>query len=413
MSQPSGAPADQTGRWSAPSALAGTLLLLLVLVPLYATTVVTGPEVNVDAEAAALPAWQLARHGTQDLGDVDLHDRPNLALALDRNPWISRSPDGRAFSNRPPGLWILAVPAYLLFGSDDYSAGPATATALLLTVAAVLVLHQVLRRCLPPWWALFGAAVLALGTSTWPMSAAQLWPHGPGQLLFALALLAASSDRQALSGLAMGAEVLVRPVTIVVPAAVAAGHAIKRRWRQALWLGIPAVVGLLAVVTYNGLTFGRYSLSGGYQSLFRENLTGQAPQDYLGNLVLFLVSPSNGLLVWTPAVFVALLGLRRAWLTAPEWTRQAAVGGVAYLVVHARLNRVSGGLPFDYRYQLEPLVLATPLLVLSARSFVASHRRGLQILVFAVAASVVLQGIVAFTLDCESGTGTQAVCSLG
>lgn len=392
----------------------GTLLLLVGVAPLYLATVVTGARINVDAEAAALPAWRLATDGSQDLLGVDTTERPHLAEALERNPWISASRDGGAYTNRPPGLWLLAVPAYLVAGTDDYSAGPATATALITTLAALAALHLALRRVVPPWWALLGALVGALGTSAWPIASAQLWPHGPGILLLALAVLALSGDRAATGGLAMGAEVLVRPVAVIAPIAISGTLAARRQFARAAAIAGPAGAALAAIVVYNGVVFGRYSLTGGYQSLFRENLTGQSPQDYLGNLILFLVSPYHGVLVWSPVVATALLGVRRGWTLAPPWARHAAIGGVAYLVVHARLNRVSGGLAFDYRYQLESLMLAAPLLLISAQTLSDNHPRGRHLLVGAAITSVALQGLVAFTLECTSGTtGTAATCTLG
>jgi hypothetical protein len=80
--------------------------------------------------------------------------------------------------------------------------------------------------------------------------------------------------------------------------------------------------------------------------------------------------------------------------------------------VHARLNRASGGLAFNYRYPLEPLVMMAPLLALGAVAWV---RRGAttRLLVFAGAAvSVFLQALYVFTLTCEPAGPGQLLCSL-
>jgi hypothetical protein len=89
------------------------------------------------------------------------------------------------------------------------------------------------------------------------------------------------------------------------------------------------------------------------------------------------------------------------------------VAGLVYLLVHPRLNRASGGLPYDYRYPLETLTLATPALVLGARAFVSGAELRRKVVVVTVAASLLLQGTVAFTYECDEIIEDQlATCSL-
>ena len=92
--------------------------------------------------------------------------------------------------------------------------------------------------------------------------------------------------------------------------------------------------------------------------------------------------------------------------------KASLIAGFVYIVVHARLNRASGGLAFNYRYPLEPLVLMTPLLTLGAVDWV--RRGGVnRLLVFASAVvSVLLQAIYVFTLTCEPTGPGQFLCSL-
>jgi Glycosyltransferase family 87 len=388
---------------SGPSTGMGTLLLLLLVLPLYLLTMVDAGDVNVDTDPGALPAWQLVQHGTMDLS----------GLRLDDNPFIFPTDSGRVMSDRPPGLSLFVVPAYALTNDPTYSPNPSTLSSALIAMAAVLVLHLVLRRCVPPWWAFGGALAFAVCLATWPISSTQLWPHGPGQLLFALALLALASRRPALAGLAMGVEVLVRPIGAVVPA-VLSGYALwQRRWRDAVVLAVPAVVGLIAIVLYNSWAFGEPSISGGYGAHFRDSLTDQSLLGYFRNLSNMIVSPTNGLLLWSPILIPALLGLRRSWSATPEWARQAAVAGLVYLVIHPRLNRASGGLPYDYRYPLETLTLAAPALVLGARAFLQGVELRRRILVVTAAAALLLQGTVAFTYHCDEVIEDQlATCSL-
>lgn len=386
-----------------PGAWLGSLVLLLVVLPLYLLTMVDTADVNVDTDPAALPAWQLVQHGTMDLS----------GLRIDENPFILETAAGRVMSDRPPGLSLVAVPGYLLTNDPTYSPDASTVTSALVAMAAVLVIHLVLRRCTSPRWAIGGALAFAVCLATWPISSAQLWPHGPGQLLLALALLALSSHRTALAGLAMGFEVLIRPLAVIFPAVLAGIAAWQRRWRDALMLAGPAVVGLVAVVLFNDWAFGEPSISGGYGSHFRDNLTGQTPIGYLRETAAMVLSPKNGLLLWSPVLIPALLGLRRSWSATPEWARHAAWAGLVYLLVHPRLNRASGGLPYDYRYPLEPLTLGAPALVLGVRAFLEGAELRRRVLVVTAAASLLLQGTVAFTYECEEVIEDQlATCSL-
>jgi hypothetical protein len=387
----------------APTAWGGALVLALVVLPLYLLTMVEAAEVNQDTDPAALPAWNLVQHGTMDLQDVTFDD----------NPFIFPTDAGRVMSDRPPGLSLLAVPAYLLTGDDTYSPDPSTVTAALITFAAVLVMHAALRRCAPPWWALGGALTFGLALATWPISAGQLWPHGPGQLLFACAVLALAGQRYVPAGVAFGLEVLVRPVAIVAPTALAALELVRRHWRRAVTLLAPAAVGLVAIVLYNDWAFGTPSISGGYGSHFRERFTDQSAWGYVKNASAMLGSPKNGLLVWSPVVLFALLGVRRAWGAMPGWARDAAIAALVYLLVHPRINRASGGLPYDYRYPLEALTLACPALVLSARAALQGAEWRTRALVLALSASLLLQGLVAFTYDCDTIVEDElAECSL-
>lgn len=395
--------AESTIDKGGPSAWSGALILLLLVFPLYLATMANAAEVNLDTDPAALPAWQLVQHNTMDLS----------GLVLDDNPFILDTDAGRVMSDRPPGLSVLAVPAYLLTDDATYSPDPSTVTAVLVAMGAVLVMHLVLRRCASPRWAIGGALVFGLCLATWPISSVQLWPHGPGQLLLGLAMLALASRRPALAGLAMGLEVLVRPLAAIVPAVLAGLALWQRRWRDSGLLVLPAVVGLGVLLAFNDWAFGTPSISGGYGSHFRDSLTDQSLFGYLRNVAAMLLSPRNGLLLWSSVLIPALLGLRQSWSATPEWARHAAMAGLVYLLVHPRLNRASGGLPYDYRYPLEALTLAAPALVLGMRAFLDGAELRRRIVVATVAASLLLQGTVAFTYECEEVIEDQlASCSL-
>jgi len=379
--------------------------VLLFFSAVYATTATwEESEVNVDAVAAALPAWSLAAHGTIDL--------PAGALV---NPWVIEAPDGN-FSNRPPGNFLVAVPAYLVAGARSFSNAPATATAVLLTAAAMAVLFLTLARLTSDRAALIAVFVFGLGTATWPISSAQLWPHGVGQLAAAIGLFGLAAERYLLGGLGFAGGLLVRPPTAIFSAITGlliSADATPRRWRPVLTIGLTSLASLGLLMLYNKVVFGTLGVSGGYSPQFTDNLASMPWSDYARNLFAMFALPRNGLFVWSPVILVALFASLRVWRSAPAWAKASLIAGFVYLFVHARLNRASGGLAFNYRYPLEPLVLMTPLLTLGAVDWV---RRGgtTRLLVFAGAAmSVLLQALYVFTLTCEPATSGELLCSLG
>lgn len=387
------------------SRLLAAVLLTTALVAVYAWTAEWDDSaVNVDAEAAAMPAWALARHGTIDLSQIET-----------ANPWVAPGPRG-LLSNRPPGTYLIAVPAYLLFGGDDFSTDPATWTAISVTAAAMGVLYYALTRVVEGRVALVAAVSLALGTATWPIASTQLWPHGPGQLAAALAVLGLVRQRYVLTAPSLGAAILIRPPTAVFAAGVGIGELLQKRegrLQRFVLIGTVSALATLGLAIYNQRVYGRFGLSGGYSTSFEERLVSMQWSDYARNLLDMFVLPPNGLLLWTPLIAVGILAAARTWRSTPLWTRAAALSALLYLLVHARMNRASGGLPFNYRYPLEPLVLATPLLSVAIDRWRQSSERR-QLLVFAaVAAGFVLQALYTFTLVCEPFDADNVICELG
>lgn len=379
-----------------------TMLLVLAVGGVYALTADWGLDQNVDALAAAFPAWRLAVEG-----GVTLDQFYGL------NPWLVEGPLG-VVSNRPPGTWLLALPFYLVAGlfTSSFVAWPATATAVVVATAAVVVVYRLLAPLTDEDTALGAALLFAFGTATWPISSAQLWPHGTVQLWLALGMAALASAQWSRAGLTSGLAVLTRPPTAIIAAAQGLYLAVSRRSAgPLLGIGLPAAAGVTLLVGFNRVVHGSWSLSGGYSSGFAENLAGMSLGQWMANVFGMFLDPRNGVLLWSPVLLVLILGLPAAWRKAPDWVRASALAGLLYTVVHARLNRVSGGLPFDYRYQLAMVTLATPLLALSFRAWVSGSRWRLRVFLLLAGVSIVLQGLNAAALQCVPETDTTVVCS--
>ncbi|MDH3605937.1 MAG: hypothetical protein OER12_02965 [Acidimicrobiia bacterium] len=336
------------------------LVVFLPVLGLYLLTMQTdNVESNFDAVAAALPGWRFAL-----FGDIDLTQFEQL-------PFIFEV-EGRIVSNRPPGISFLSTPLYWLVGERSFtgmvpSLLPATAMAATTSAAAMGVLHLILRRLTTPMYAMAGALVFAVGTSTWSISANELWPHGPAQLFLALAVLALASERFLGSGLGFGFAVLIRPVTAIIAAVTGLWHGWKARaWKPIALIGLGAAAGLGTLLLYNHQVLDTWSPApAGYGEGFINRAGNQSVFGYLGDVVGFLFHPKYSVFVFSPFLLFTIPGLRNAWKSAPAWTKASAIGGVVYILIHLRLNRFWGGLAFNYRYALEFLIMLSPLLYLS------------------------------------------------
>lgn len=388
----------QTASRPVPRHIVGLILGFGIL---YSLTADWGLGANVDAIAAALPAWSI-------VADQSLH----LDSFASANPWMVETPDGWV-SNRPPGLFGLAIPAYLVAQSESFTNAPATATAVAATVAALAVLYVTLCRLVEPRVALIASTLVGMGTSTWSVSADSLWPHGPGQLWAALGLLGLSGAAFASTGLAFGMALLTRPITAISTAVVGISEGWNRRsLRPVMAIGVPAGTAMALLIAYNRVVFGSATISGGYTPEFAERLATEPTGGHLSRFAGFFLSPNNGVFPWSPITLLGVIGVALMWRTLPSWTRSTAVAALVYIFVHARLNRVSGGVPFGYRYPLEALTLAAPALTLGTLSL---WRRGIWLrraVVVTAGISILLQAALVFFYQCEPGLASEATCTL-
>ena len=186
---------------------------------------------------------------------------------------------------------------------------------------AAVAMYGIARRYLSVGWSVLLAFTLAFATSAWSSGSRAFGMHAPSMFLIALIiyLLLCARDRPALAayaGLAVAAAYALRPTNslavIWVSAYVFERH---RRWfvRYLLWalpVAIPFVVYNLSV--YHSL-FSPYYVMGPW--------AGHAP-DPGGTAIALagqMLSPSRGLLVFTPVLVFSVWGMWRAWRQRFEW----------------------------------------------------------------------------------------------
>jgi hypothetical protein len=390
---------SQTGRsnrrWS--------LLLFIGLVIVYSTSAVWSFEdQNVDTIAATLPAWHLLNEGDIDLGQFE-----------GVNPWIVDTPDG-AWTNRPPGLIAVALVAHAvaLPLTSDFTGVPGTVMAVLLAAAAVTTLAREIARMYGMSTGLVSAVALGLGSATWPQASAELFPHAVGQFLMAVIVWAMARERHWLAGWTLAAAILVRPPLAVVALVLGLSMGWKRKSLQpVISIGVPSALGLATLVAYNRLVFGTLSISGGYGDFVGNGSEYRTVSGYLSNLFGTFFDGSNGLFAWSPWLLVAILFMVvKRPRPESDWVMPAALAGLAYLLVHTGLNRFWGGLAFNYRYALEPLTLAMPMLALGLAT-IRDQRSWRLAFTTALGVSIVLQAAVAYLLTCVDSGGV-AECRL-
>jgi hypothetical protein len=217
---------------------------------------------------------------------------------------------------------VLAAPLFagarLLFALDENGTALAgkCAASLFSAVAAALLFLAVGRRRADTT-AAWTAAVFALGTSVWSTSQA-LWQHPPAVMFLCLALLWISKAEDdpawaGRAGLPLCLAVAARHADVALVAVL--GLAVAVRWpRRIPFLLLWAVPGVAFVTVYQWASYGS-ATSNAFTDSGLERFAGGLGVGHLG----LLVSPAKGLLVYTPVVLFAALGLFEAFRGGERW----------------------------------------------------------------------------------------------
>ena len=364
-------------------------MLFPILTLVYIPTAAYG-STSIDVAAAEYPAWVVATRGSLNLSVVMRH--PELA-------WFFEHGDG-VYSDRFPGAIAYLVPGYWVadrLGMSNFSIMPGAVTAAVVTALAIVVMRSVYEATLPSRKvSLVATFYTAFGTGAWSICANAPWSHTLDLLLLALSLLAMARRKYIFAGLAFGGVVLTRPQWAVALVLGAFSLGVLMRRVGPVWkISLGMLPGVVLLVSYNGLLFGRWGPSNGHEL---GGSLGVYWSDLPLNIVGAMASPTRGLLVFYPVILLALLRLRTAIHAAQPWQQAAAISGTAGLVVQLALNRYSGGDTFfGPRLMIEPLVLWAPILALSVYRFSIEHPRSV-VLPTMLGAGVALHGAAAVLL---------------
>ena len=320
------------------------------------------PPDAADSLPTRLLPFSILREGNLDLNEFSWLTR------LQKEPYFLRhTQSGRVVSRYPFATGLVAtpfaVPAVWWLernGIDDDDVRFRLAALVVERIAASAIaavstalVFLVLCRLTSPGIAVGIALVYGIGTNTWATSSQALWQHGLAELCLAalsLAFIGRDSRRGAIAASAFAAlGVLVRP-TMAIFAALALLYVWRERRHHLLaFLALPAI-GAAVMLVYNVGTLG--SALGGYAGVavgsnsFGASLLGMAG---------LLISPSRGLLIFTPAVVLSLVGLARWRRPRPSWVLYLGAGFGLYLLLYGSFRGWYGGATYGPRFLVDIL----------------------------------------------------------
>jgi len=379
----------------------GRIFVAVVILAIYAFGQPWEARGHVsDVHATTLPAWHFVETGSWDVSPY-----------ADLNPWFVETENG-VFSMRTPGILGAAAVGYFLTSpfTDGFYDWPGIVAGIIAAWLSVLLVAASAERLAKGTW-LPAVILFGLGTATWAVSADQLWPHGPAQLAIAAGLYFMIRGRDTWAGAFLGLAVLVRPVTIIMGLGMAVTKAATDRTLKPLaTIGLPTVAGGVAYLAFNRIWFGSFSPMAAYDAV--GGLIGlEGVGGVVGNQVTALFGLHHGVLVWSSWLLVCAFGLRWIKGTVPRWLWLTPLVALAYVLVHSSMEIASGAMVYNYRYPLEAVALAAPVLLATVPKFEATKRRKL-VLVGAVAASVFLQVCAVLVARCWIPAGGEFACSL-
>jgi hypothetical protein len=353
-----------------------------------------------DVEATSFPAWYFVETGSWD-----------LSPHRDFNVWFVETERGIR-SNRSPGVIAVAVFGYVATAplTDDFEEWPGTLVAVVTSWLAVLVIAATAERLKKGLW-LPAVILFGLGTATWAVSAMHLWPHGPAQLAIAIAVWFLVQEKDLPAGLAFAVAVLIRPPVAVISCGLALVKArSERSWKPLVTIGIPSAVAAAFYLAYNRLLFGSWSPLASYDAV--GGLGGnQDLMDWAENIVRAFVSPLHGILLWSAWITVCLWAWFSRRKDVPRWLFVTPILAGIYIVVHSGLEQASGALPYNYRYPLEAITVAAPVLIMMYPSFETTRAKQI-VMGVAVISSVLLQASFVFVSRCYVDAGGVGGCWL-
>lgn len=284
---------------------------------------------------------RLSLHTAMSIAHGDGGDLTNYMRAMHGGDYVIEHVDGRPRNRYPIGPSLLALPGVLMASwlktdfVDQLRRGSTdrfemTLASIIGAVAAVTFFWLIYARFPSVWIAGTTTFIFAFCTSMWSTATRALWGHTPLVLMLVIAMLILqlSRDRPRLVqyvGLPLAFAFLSRP-TAIVPLVIISAYVLlfQSRWfiRYLCWAATIAVPWTAYNLSIYGGPFPTYYLAGLGQGQFSRW------EGFLGNLI----SPSRGLLIFSPILLLSVSGFLLAMREHEQRLLHAAYGLIVALM---------------------------------------------------------------------------------
>lgn len=397
---------------------------LAVFVVTFATFSLSALTSRTDTIWSLYLAENIVQTGNADLDAYSQFEMPNDY----RVEWVN----GRKYSYYPIGTPLLAAPLVGLLDffpvadgmrlsqylashpPDDVIFQIEKIIASFLAALNCVIIFALARPRLGNAKALLVAGIFAFATPVWSVSSRGLWQHGPSMLCLSVALYLLSGAqrnpwRVALAGLPLAFSFLIRPTNAVSILVLTAYVCFAYR-RYAVYFMFCLAIVFVPFIVRN---YGIYGAA--LPTYYTANKLGLSPE-LLTALAGNLISPSRGLLVFSPIFILSGLGVYRTLRASSDWLRNLSLYIFAAVILHwlaiSAFSIWYGGWSVGPRYFSDMAPFLTYLLIpaLDAPSLiprgVAAQRAGRFAFAVLLAASVFVHARSATDLRVENWNAT-------
>ncbi len=333
------------------------LLVICTVMILYTANYrLLGASDTVPAQHLPL---SILREGNLDLDEFSsLHQSPKLkGLTFTGKHYVSSYPVGAA---------ILAVPFYFVSafgpmpGNSWFTLKLEKFAASLIVLASVIILYFTLLRLASRSAALIISVIYALATSSFSVSSQALWQHGASQLCLTAALycLVRGSKEpiwNSFAGFPAACAVVCRPTDalLIAPMGLYVLFHQTRQFPRFLLCAIPPV---LFQLVYNNHYF-----DDPFRTQFEVAQKNFWSTPLFEGLANILISPSRGLLIYSPVLIFAIIGMILTWKKSGTLLlRYLSIGVIANILLYSKFFCWWAG----YTYGPRLLADITPILCL-------------------------------------------------
>ena len=238
-------------------------------------------------------------------------------------------------------------------GPDGAWPDSATLTASLLTAGAVALVFAAASRHVPGRVAAVVSLGLAFGTNLWPLASRSLWQVETVSFGFALALFAwwrpaeGLGARDAVVGavglaLAGATRLETAPMIAVLLAGLTLRGGVRRALPAVVVVGVAAITLMAAQWSWFGSVMGA-KLRLQADGLAMHGVSGTLSSEPWIGAAGLLISPSRGLIAFSPIVLIPVLALPAVWrlesATGERWWVAAAARAIRLLRLLCHVGR--------------------------------------------------------------------------